>query len=256
MQVMSGFVRKPRLTGFSCMLVLGGALAAAAMVSAQGMAPSTGMDKQTSFAGMQNFPGGWSAVNGEKGVANVRDGVLQISPSTDTNLFRSPGGNSDVMNAPMVLFAPAENFTLKAKISAQLVGAYDVGAMVLYEDDMHWAKLCFENSGLHEATIVSVVTRERSDDVNSETIASPFVYMAIARKGNEFSMHFSRDGQQWRLVRHFQVPFGAKLRVGFTAHTFSNKQFSAGFSEIVYRATAPENMRQLKPSEVADRQDK
>jgi regulation of enolase protein 1 (concanavalin A-like superfamily) len=235
---------------------LGGVIVAEAMVLAQNLGPSTGIEKQTNLVGTQNFPGGWSVVNGEKGVANVQDGVLRITPSTDTNLFRSPGGNFDVMNAPMVLFAPAENFTLKAKISAQLADAYDVGAMVLYEDDMHWAKLCFENSGLHEATIVSVVTRERSDDVNSETIASPFAYMAIARKGNEFSMHFSRDGQQWGLVRHFQVPFGAKLRVGFTAHTFSNKQFSAGFSEIVYRATAPENMRQLKQSEIADRPDR
>ena len=59
------------------------------------------------------------------------------------------------------------------------------------------------------------MTRERSDYANSETVASPFVYLAIARKGNEYSMHFSHDGKQWQLARHFQLPPEQKLRIGF-----------------------------------------
>ena len=98
--------------------------------------------------------------------------------------------------------------------------------------------------------MVTVVTRERSDDANSETIASPFVYLAIARRGNEYSMHFSRDGKQWRLARHFQLPPVPKLRIGFAAHTNDNLQFAASFSEIVYRPTAPANMRQLNSTDL------
>ena len=96
---------------------------------------------------------------------------------------------------------------------------------------------------------MTVVTRERSDDANSETVASPFVYLAIARKGNEYSMHFSRDGLLWRLARHFQLPSEPKLRIGFAAHSDSD-QFAASFSEIVYRPTAPVNMRQLNSADL------
>jgi regulation of enolase protein 1 (concanavalin A-like superfamily) len=65
-------------------------------------------------------------------------------------------------------------------------------------------------------------------------------------------MHFSRDGVQWRLARHFQLQTSSKLRLGFAAHTVSNPHFAATFSEIVYRASAPKNMRQLEPADVVN----
>lgn len=198
---------------------------------------------------LPNLHGGWTFVHDDKGTIAAKEGEFAISPARDTNLFLSPDGGFNVVNAPMALFAPAGDFTLTAKVSARLVDAYDVAAMVVWEDEKHWAKLCFENSAMREATIVTVVTRERSDDANSETIASPFAYIAIARKGNEFSMHFSRDGVQWRLARHFQMPASDNLRVGFTAHTFSNQHFAAVFSDVVYRPTPPKNLRQLDPAD-------
>lgn len=200
--------------------------------------------------GLPILSGPWGLVNGDKGQISIEDGALRITPAPGTNLFHRPGGGYDVVDAPLMMFAPAGDFIFAAKVSAKLGDVYDVGALVLYGDDAHWAKLCFENSPRHEATIVSVVTRERSDDVNSETVASPFVYMAIARRGNVFSMHFSRDGQQWRLVRHFEMPFGPLLRIGFAAHTSAAKQFAATFSNMTYRPIAPRNMRQLEAEEV------
>jgi hypothetical protein len=38
--------------------------------------------------------------------------------------------------------------------------------------------------------------------------------------------------------------------VGFASHTDSNQQFFASFSEIVYRASAPRDMRQLEAGDV------
>jgi regulation of enolase protein 1 (concanavalin A-like superfamily) len=182
-------------------------------------------------------------------------GALRIVPKAGTNLILSPSRAYNVMNAPMVLADAQGNFTLIAKVSAQLAGVYDSGALVVYGDEKNWAKVCFENSPRHEATIISVVTREWSDDVNHETLASPFVYLAVARKGNEFSFHFSRDGRDWRLVRHFDMPIGSRTQVGFTAQTphmtsFAQTSekvpFSAQFSEIRFVASAPRDMRQLE----------
>jgi hypothetical protein len=244
MHVIRTVVCKTRLNAFVLSL-LGTVLLGASLATAQVATPPADAAQKTDLAGLPGLSGEWTVVNGEKGTASVRDGVLRIAPVPHTNLFHAPDDGFIVVNAPMVLFAPEGDFTFKAKISAQLVNVYDVAALVAYGDDKHWAKLCFENSALQEATVVTVVTRERSDDANSETVASPFVYMAIARKGNEYSMHFSRDGQHWRLARHFQLPSEPRLRIGFAAHSDSNSQFAASFSEIVYRPTAPANMRQL-----------
>lgn len=228
----------------------GAALLGACTAEAQVLAPPTDALQKSELANLPVLSGAWTIVNGEKGIVSVREGVLRIAPVPHTNLFHAPGGDFDVVNAPMVLFAPEGDFTFKARVSAQLGNVYDVGALVAYGDDKHWAKLCYENSALQEATVVTVVTRERSDDANSETVASPFIYLAIARKGNEYSMHFSRDGVQWRLARHFQLPSEPKLRIGFAAHSDSNPAFVAGFSEIVYRPAAPSNMRQLDSADL------
>jgi len=230
--------------------LLGTALLSASLATAQVATPPADAVRKMDLADLPSLSGKWTAVNGEKGTASMRDGVLRITPVPHTNLFHSPDDGFVVVNAPMVVFAPEGDFIFKAKVSAQLVNVYDVAALVAYADDKHWAKLCFENSALHEATVVTVVTRERSDDANSENVASPFVYLAISRKGNEYSMHFSRDGKQWRLVRHFQLPSELKLRIGFAAHSDSN-QFAASFSEIVFRPTAPSDMRQLTSADLS-----
>jgi hypothetical protein len=225
----------------------------AQVARSQNAAPAAHAGHAVDWTGLPKLPGGWTLLHGESGEASVVDGALRIKPAGGTNLYHAPDGGYNVVNAPMVLFAPEGDFTLKAKVSAQLTDVYDVGALVLYEDEGRWAKLCFENSVRREATIVSVVTRERSDDTNSETVASPFTYMAIARKGSQYTLHFSRDGQQWRLVRAFQMSFGPGLRAGFTSHTLANSQLAATFSEITYHAGAPKDMWQLEPADVAVR---
>lgn len=207
-------------------------------------------EKPVEWAGLPQIAGGWQTLHANKGPITIGYGALRIAPSSSTNLFRAPGGGYTVVNAPMVLAAADREFTLVARVAAQLVERYDVGALVLYQDEAHWAKLCFENSANKEATVVSVVTRERSDDANGETIASSFVYLAIARRGNEFALHFSRDGRAWRLVRHFEQSFDDTLKVGFTAHSETNPHFVASFSEIGYRPAAPHNLRQIEPGEI------
>lgn len=210
-------------------------------------------EKAIAWVGLPQIAGGWHGLHADNGQIEIGYGALHITPHSSTNLFRAPGGSFIRVNAPMVVATADKEFTLVARINAPLVERYDVGALVLYADEEHWAKLCFENSANKEATVVSVVTRERSDDANSETIASPFVDLAIARRGNEFAFFFSRDGHQWRLVRHFEQNFDDTLRVGLAAHSETNPHLVVSFSAIGYRAAAPRNLRQLEPDEVPAR---
>lgn len=173
------------------------------------------------------------------------DGSLELTAPKHTNLFNSPDGGFLVRNAPMVLFAPDREFVLTAKVHAELSSVFDVAALVVFENNELWAKLCFENSPARVPMIVSVVTRGRSDDCNAYTLQGSETYLALVRKGSEFSLHASPDGRRWNLIRHFPLEVSDRVRVGFAAHGSGGKDLTAVFSEISYSTTLPRSLRNL-----------
>ncbi len=176
----------------------------------------------------------------------IKNSEIKITAQGKTNLFNNPNNNYYVQNAPMLLFHPDSDFILTAKVTAELKEVYDVAALVIYQDKNLWAKLCFENSVNKEATVVSVVTRRYSDDCNSIKIADDFVYLSIAKKGNEFSFHCSTDNEKWELVRHFRLECSdAEIKIGFATHCSVGEMFSAEFSDISYTVNTLENMRKF-----------
>lgn len=186
-------------------------------------------------------------VNDPLKVEVIEDAGIKITSKGKTNLFNSPGNNYYVQNAPMLLFHPDSNFIISAKITADLKEVYDVAALVIYQDNDLWAKLCFENSINKETTVVSVVTRRYSDDCNSIKILDKFVYLTMAKKGNEISFHYSTDNVHWELVRHFRLECSeSDLMIGFAVHCSVGEKFAAEFSEINYTNNILENMRIYK----------
>lgn len=181
-----------------------------------------------------NFPAGYR-VSG--------DGI-KITSEAKTNLFNAPNGTSKVHNAPMILFEPAGDFTLSARVSGDLRAVYDVAALVVYDDEDTWAKFCYENSVEKEPTMVSVVTRRFSDDCNSVP-AGDHAYMAVVKKSDEYSFFYSADGQKWKMIRHFNLQTSGKIKVGFAAHGSRGEGFTGIFSEIKYQDGALDDMRDL-----------
>jgi len=173
--------------------------------------------------------------------------TLSFAAPKGTNLFNNPNEKLAVHNAPMVLFQPDGDFVLTARVSADLKAVYDVAALVVYQDAELWAKLCYENSVTKEATVVSVVTRGLSDDCNSMPVPDSFAYLAVARKGREFAFHYSSDGRNWRLIRHFNLALTGTLKVGFAVHGSMGEGTRGLFSDITFSRTPPERMRQLNP---------
>jgi hypothetical protein len=191
------------------------------------------------------IPYGLEARNAPAAIRVTGEGGLEIASGGKTNLFNNPNGKSSVQNAPMVVFEPVGDFILSAKVSADLKEVYDVAALVVYQDKDLWAKLCYENGVDKEATVVSVVTREYSDDCNSSKIENKYAYLSIAKKGTEFSFHCSKDGRKWELVRHFTLDLKGRIKVGFAVHCSVGEGFTAVFSDIKYSTNLPEKMRQL-----------
>jgi regulation of enolase protein 1 (concanavalin A-like superfamily) len=152
-----------------------------------------------------------------------------------TDLFVNPQGGESVLNAPRLHGPVTGDFMFSARVTVDFRAAFDAGVLLVWGDELHWAKLCFEFSPHGQAMIVSVVNRGTSDDANSFVVKGNQVWLRIARLGPAFAFHASTDGKAWELVRHFSLDFGDSTDIGFevqspTGHgctvTFDDAQFA------------------------------
>jgi hypothetical protein len=128
-----------------------------------------------------------------------------------TDLYVNPGGNDSgdaesLLNAVTLLgVPPAGDFQISARVTVDFVSQYDAGVLLVWIDASHWAKFCFELSPAAEPMVVSVVTRDVSDDANAFVVPDRSVWLRISRLGRVYAFHASTDGQTWRLIRVFAL---------------------------------------------------
>ena len=136
--------------------------------------------------------------------------VVATAPA-HTDLYINPGGgdSSDaesMMNAPTLLGSPpAGDFQLSARVAVDFTAQYDAGVLLLWIDERHWAKFCFEFSPAAEPMVVSVVTRDHSDDANAFTVPDRSVWLRVSRVDHVYAFHASTEGQTWSLIRVFTL---------------------------------------------------
>jgi regulation of enolase protein 1 (concanavalin A-like superfamily) len=173
----------------------------------------------------QNPPASWKVESGS---------TLTIAAGKRTDWFASPIGDDRSDNTPRLLFKPAENFVLSAKVTVDFRSQWDSGALVLYANDSLWAKLCFEMTIEKHPAIVSVVTRDVSDDNNSIPISGSTVYLKVAKAGSAIFFYASQDGQNWSIIRAFSLGANPDLRIGFSSQSPVGDGCTTVFSQINY----------------------
>lgn len=94
-----------------------------------------------------------------------------------------------------------------------MLDAYDSACIMVMVDQKNWAKLCFELVN-QVPTIVSVVTRQLSDNCISERTGKAKPYLRALRAGNCFGFHYSLDAIKWTLVRFFAMQAPTKVKIG------------------------------------------
>ncbi len=118
---------------------------------------------------------------------------LSITAGKSTDLFFDPQEDYSANNSPKLMFKSDSIFQLRSKLEVKFQKTYDAGALLLYQNDNSWAKLCFELSPQNHPTIVSVVNRTVSDDCNSVSIDSNSIYFRITKFEHAFAFHYSID---------------------------------------------------------------
>lgn len=171
---------------------------------------------------------------------------LMLTAGPRTDLFLDPQGAVQMTNAPRLLFKPRNDFMLSARVRVGFGATYDAGVLLVYADETHWAKLCFEYSPQQQPMIVSVVNKDTSDDCNSIIYPSEQVYLRVsglngAQQG--FAFHYSHDAVYWHLVRYFSLGKEIDARVGFSAQSPTGEVCQAIFDQIAYAPTRLGDLR-------------
>lgn len=181
-------------------------------------------------------PGEYSYVNASGALA------LTAAPGVDWS-NDSLGGPQQHEGAALTFPAPPA-MTLSARVSVDSTRTtFDAAALVLWAEQDHWAKLCFEYSPQGAAMVVSVVTNIYSDDCNGEPVSGPFVHLRISRVGLAWAFHSSTDGSNWVFVRLFRLHTDAPVRIGFMSQAPMGESCVSRFEDIAFTSTTPTNLR-------------
>ena len=184
----------------------------------------------------------WVPVSGNAELTS--DGVLQLQSAGGVDWTNDAGGGPQQHAAAMLGFDATGDFSLSARV--RVPGertTFDAGALAIWSDRDHWAKVCFEYSPQGQAMVVSVVTDVFSDDVNSTLVDTDAVYLRVTRTGSAWAFHSSSDGRSWDFVRYFRLDIDGSVRVGFLAQAPLGPTCVALFDEIVYTRDIPSDLR-------------
>ena len=164
----------------------------------------------------------------------IANNDLTITAGEKTDMFRDPNVTYNTDNAPKLLFKADDDFVLSAAIEHSFACKWDGGAIIIKSDSLNWVKFCFEKDCTGARRVVSVVTKNFSDDCNSGEINSNKVFYKIAKAGNVVTLYYSTEGTTWFLVRHLQFDAKPGFKVGFLAQSPTGPKCEVKFSQIKY----------------------
>jgi uncharacterized protein len=162
------------------------------------------------------------------------DHQLTITAGTRTDWFIDPEEAHSANNAPALLFLSRSPSLLSARVAVEFSATFDAGVLVVYQHAHAWAKLCLEYSPQRQPMVVSVVTRDVSDDCNALIMEARSAYLRVARLERAYAFHYSPDGQTWSLIRYFRLTEGGEVRLGFLAQSPLGSGCTATFAHIRY----------------------
>jgi regulation of enolase protein 1 (concanavalin A-like superfamily) len=183
---------------------------------------------------IQGLPGTLHWQNTPRSWQIDKQNVLTISADAKTDWFVDPFDGTVASNAPILLFTPEPDYVLSTRVTLSFDTKWDAGALMLWGDEHHWAKLSFEYSPDKRPTLVTVVTRGLSDDCNSMAVEGDSVYLRIATSGRTYVFYFSLDGRNWQILRTFRLDTEIPVRAGFEAQSPAGTGAVAKFSSITY----------------------
>jgi uncharacterized protein len=160
--------------------------------------------------------------------------TLAISAAPKTDTFVESATGTIANSAPVLLFTPTTDFILSSQVTVNFAAKYDSGALILWADAHHWAKLSYEQSPNGTPAVSTVVTKGTSDTWNSKEFQSTSVYLRLAKSGNVYIFFSSPDATTWQKLRTFNLDTDQPVQVGFQVQSPAGAGTTAKFSNLTY----------------------
>lgn len=170
------------------------------------------------------------------------DNSLSVAAPAIADFFIDPSGETNKNSAPYLYTLLRGDFSVVTRVSVEMKEQYDSGCLMIMADDRNWAKICFEFFD-NTPSILSVVTRNTSDDCVSRQVEVQQPYLRAARSGNCFAFHYSVDGQHWSLVRYFGMDCPEEIKVGVAAQAPISEGCQVGFEHFTIEEAASGDIR-------------
>ena len=164
----------------------------------------------------------------------THDGA-RISAFGETDWFFHPNGKAQQSNIPRLVLKTSEPvISITAQVTANFSGTFDAGFLFVEMAPDYWAKLALEFSPQGFPTIVSVVTKQTSDDCDGPRVAAGLVWLRLYLQDEVVAFHFSDDGELWRFARTFSLPRNTDgiIKLGLGAQAPIGSGFEAVFCSV------------------------
>ncbi|MET8960511.1 DUF1349 domain-containing protein [Streptomyces sp. NPDC004096] len=196
------------------------------------------------------LPFSLSPSSGEAWTIDEATATVTAAASAHSDIFIDPGADSQLnaesmLNAATLLGVPPDcDFQFSARVTVTFESTFDAGVLLVWIDDRHWGKLCFEYSPDRQPMIVSVVARGVADDANAFAVDGRTVWLRISRIDHAFAYHASLDGKVWRMIRFFTLDdTSTPASIGFEAQSPTGDGCMVTFDDIHFTR---ERLRELR----------
>jgi regulation of enolase protein 1 (concanavalin A-like superfamily) len=196
------------------------------------------------------LPFSLSPSSGEAWTIDEATATVTAAASAHSDIFIDPGSESQLnaesmLNAATLLGVPPDgDFQFSARVTVNFESTFDAGVLLLWIDDRHWGKLCFEYSPDRQPMIVSVVARGVADDANAFAVDGQTVWLRVSRIDHAFAYHASLDGKAWRMIRFFTLDdTSTPVSIGFEAQSPTGDGCMVTFDDILFTR---ERLRELR----------
>lgn len=183
--------------------------------------------------------------DGEKLFSKVGN-KLEITSGAETDFFIEPVlPPYEKANAPLLLknVDNTKPFTFSFKTTPIHKVKYDAGMAFIYVDDKHWLKFAFEADERMNKRLVTVKTKDFSDDNNHDAVKSPSVFMKISSDTKVIGFYYSIDGKNWQLVRVFKNEYPPTIKLGVGSQSPVGKGNKSVFEQFQFSETSVKDFR-------------
>jgi uncharacterized protein len=180
----------------------------------------------------------------------AKSGAVVAAAPAHTDPYLNPAGAGagdadSMLNATTQLGTPpAGDFRFRARVTVDFRARCGAVVLLLWLDDQHWAKFCFEFSPASQPMVVSVVTRGSSDDANAFVVPDRSVWLRVSRVDRVYAYSASTDAMTWQLVRVFSLGDAvADHQLGFEARSPTGDGCTVTFDQSGFTRQRVQDLR-------------